>query len=265
MTSDEADAAAVPESERDLAHGVVIERHSGDVIRINPVLWAEVQDARDDEKRRGDALSDLGPNVPLPFWLVFASPMYEALLYAGPSSDGIEELDDVPDVDDIHAWTEVDEDTLLDLARCVLIFTLPATLRPGRYMRGSLVRDLVARPLRPLRDWLEAYPHLVVESLGGNTAELPFDDDLGIFSGEERPPFWEVLVMPSHFEAPVDLSPAGAPDVWEGANRLGEQWFVDNGLDCGVDRMALARYGSRTIDAWRQSDFAPLMREAVER
>src|SRR5205809_610766 len=66
---------------------------------------------------------------------------------------------ELPGLDDQAGWGAVDAE-MLDMAAAAHLTVGPHPwLLPLTYMRGSLARDLVARPLRPLADWLAGYPH----------------------------------------------------------------------------------------------------------
>ena len=152
----------------------------------------------------------------------------------------------------------MEEETLTQLAKAVLMTGLPAQLYGHTYIRGSRLRDLVEHPLRPLSDWLAAYPHLVNPALGGK-GETPEESELSEQLAEGRIPFWEALTMPPEFEAPSP-NRHGEPDTWEAARRLAELGFFEQQqLDQDVDRYALARFGARTPDDWARSDFAYLI------
>lgn len=255
LTVTEAEGLGIPEVERDLEHGVVIVDEESSFIQIDRVLWAGFQNAKDEERRRAAEIEKLGRSTPVPFWLAFAEPMPEAMLFDVP--EDAEELD-VPQVDDVRGWSDVDADTLQMLAYNVLILTHPANLCPYRYMRGSRVHDLVERSIRPLTEWLADYPHMVIEQLGGkaNLESMEVAD----ITREDAVPFWDVLEMPANFTPPGRTGKVG--DTMEAAHQLLElDFFEQHGLDRIIDQCALARYGVRSIDAWRDSDFAPLMRD----
>ncbi len=257
LTASEADLEGLTENERTLSEGTVVSPE-GSFLRINPVLWAEVAEARENDENRAAALKRFGPRVPLPFWLVFAEPTPRALLFAVPDELDEDDFINFPDVDEVNEWADVSEEMLAQLAKAVLITGLPAQLYAPTYIRGSNLRDLVERPLRPLSEWLAAYPHLVNPALGGK-GETPEESELLEQLADGRVPFWEALVMPPGFEPPPN-NQHGEPDTWEGARRLAELGFFETQrLDPDVDRYALARFGTRTPDAWARSDFAELI------
>ena len=250
LTSEEAEELGIPSDERDLAHGVVILEHTS-WIRINPVTWAGIQNARDEEERRSAEVKKLGPKAPIPFWLCFAEPTPEAVLLQVP--EDAEELP-LPDFDDVRGWNDVDEEVLLGAARCALVMTIPANVHGFRYIRGSVVRDLVARPLRALAEWVEAYPHLVITDLGG----LVDAEETAEMFGDGRVPFWEALQMPDGSVASASSETIGdLISATQQLVRLG--FFEQHGLDPVVDAYALSHFGVRSWPGWERSDFARLM------
>jgi hypothetical protein len=111
LTASEADLEGLTENERTLAEGTVISPE-GSFLRINPVLWAEVAEARENDENRAAALKRFGPRVPLPFWLVFAEPTPRALLFAMPDELDEDDFINFPDVDEVNEWADVSEETL---------------------------------------------------------------------------------------------------------------------------------------------------------
>jgi hypothetical protein len=74
----------------------------------------------------------------------------------------------LPEVDQIDQWPDVDPDLVAEAATSSLVLTTGSWTHPLTYRRGSRKRDLVARPLRTVREWLVIHPALVSEPLGGD-------------------------------------------------------------------------------------------------
>jgi hypothetical protein len=263
LDDDEADAEGIPPEARTLEHGVVIIKVK-EWLQINRTHWAEIAEARDEEQARATELLKLGPLTPVPFWLAFCEPVYGPNFLSDPrqlaTADGrdiSEVLIDPPGVDDVRAWADVSDEMLIELARCVLVATLPANGHPYIYIRGSRLRDLVGRPLRSLEEWREHYPHMVIDELGGR----PFDlsESAAEWDFEDGLHFWQVLQVPDWFSVPEgDLETMG-PRIEAVSQLVERDWFEPQGFDHIVDSFALARFGTRRIEAWRKSDFARLL------
>jgi hypothetical protein len=144
-----------------------------------------------------------------------------------------------------------------EAAASSLVLTMGSMTHPLTYRRGSRKRDLVARPLRTIREWLAAYPALVSKPLGGDWRD---SSEWRQCMGPDAIPFWEVLDLPAELRGPV----VGGTDTATCMNtttRLVEiGWFAAHGLDEQVDRAALSFHGYRTPAAWQDSDFASLFR-----
>jgi hypothetical protein len=162
-----------------------------------------------------------------------------------------------PGVDQIDQWPDVDPELVAEAATSSLVLTMGSWTHPLTYRRGSRKRDLVARPLRTVREWLAIYPALVSEPLGGDWRD---PSEWQQCMGPGVIPFWEVLDLPAELRDPVP----GESDTavcMDTATRLVEAgWFAAHGLDEHVDRAALSFHGYRTLAAWQDSDFAPLLR-----
>ena len=241
-----ADASVLPAAQRTPRHGVVVIDDTPG-LRINPVLWQELKGAEDEAAEAAAALRKLGPHVPVPFWLVFLPPTPRAVLLADLDDGGEpSEILLLPEVDQIDQWADVDPQLVADAAASSLVLTMGSMTHPLTYKRGSRRRDLVARPLRTIREWLEAYPALVSEPLGGDWRDL---SEWKQCAGPDAVPFWEVLDLPREFREPViqETNTATCLDTTTGLVEAG--WFTAHDLDEQVDRAALSFHGYRTRGA----------------
>jgi hypothetical protein len=251
-----ADASGIPANQRTPQHGVVVVNDAPG-FRINPVLWQELKGAEDEAAEAAAALKTLGPHVPVPFWVVFLPPTPRAVLMADLDDEEPGEVLPLPEVDQIDQWADVDPELVAEAAASSLVLTMGSMTHPLTYRRGSRKRDLVARPLRTIREWLAAYPALVSKPLGGDWRD---SSEWRQCMGPDAIPFWEVLDLPAELRDPV----VGGTDTATCMNtttRLVEiGWFAAHGLDEQVDRAALSFHGYRTPAAWQDSDFASLFR-----
>jgi len=203
------------------------------------------------------ALKKLGPHVQVPFWLAFLPPTPRAVLMADLDDEEPGEVLPLPEVDQIDQWADVDPDLVAEAAASSLVLTMGSMTHPLTYRRGSRKRDLVARPLRPVREWLATYPALMAEPLGGDWRD---PSEWQQCMGPDAIPFWEVLDLPAALRHPVTGETDTATCMTTTTRLVEVGWFAVHGLDEQVDRAALSFHGHRTRAAWQDSDFAPLLR-----
>ncbi len=257
IPASQADASTIPAAQRTPRHGVVVVDDSPG-FRINPVLWQELKGAEDEAAEAAAALGKLGPHMPVPFWLAFLPPTPRAVLLADLDDGGEPgEILPLPDVDQIDQWADVDPHLVADAAASSLVLTMGSMTHPLTYKRGSRKRDLLARPLRTVSEWLATYPALVSEPLGGTWRDL---SEWKQCAGPDTMPFWEVLDLPRRLSGAVIQETDTATCLATTTRLVEAGWFAAHGLDEQVDRAALSFHGYRTRAAWQDSDFAPLLR-----
>jgi hypothetical protein len=179
-------------------------------LRINPVLWQELKGAEDEAAEAAAALKKLGPHVPVPFWLAFLPPTPRAVLMADLNDEEPGEILPLPGVDQIDQWPDVDPELVAEAATSSLVLTMGSWTHPLTYRRGSRKRDLVARPLRTVREWLAIYPALVSEPLGGGWRD---PSEWQQCMGPGVIPFWEVLDLPAELRDRC-LEKVTPPSAW---------------------------------------------------
>lgn len=201
-------------------------------------------------------LDSFPPDKELPFWLVMNRPVP---VYFGQSL--IDELN-LPGVGDEAGWGDVDEEMLDSAASAYLTLGVEQYILALTYMRGSLARELVSRPLRRRADWLTSYPHLIVPQLGGwevIDTELAQLNAQAQFDPSARA-FYEVLRLPEGLDFPESLEAddlTSAHLLIDGLNEDG--FFEANGLHPWVDPCSLLVAPKRTLVAWSDSEFAELL------
>jgi hypothetical protein len=234
--------------------------------------WAHYRHATLDQELEAGLLTSLPEGTPVPFWLAMIRPV--AVDFGQDLLDALE----LPGLDDQAGWGAVDAE-MLDMAAAAHLTVGPHPwLLPLIYMRGSLARDLVARPLRPLADWLSGYPHLLPAHLGG--AEVVGTELAHLNRQAQRGPtaipFWEALQLPSDITSPAHPDRAGGPagaalsesEVDELARQLARAmrdrgFFEDHGLHPWVDGWSLVIAPRRRPEAWADSEFTTLLRPAL--
>jgi hypothetical protein len=179
-----------------------------------PSAWAHYRHVTLDQELEAGLLASLPEGTPVPFWLAMIRPV--AVDFGQDLLDALE----LPGLDDQAAWGAVDAEMLDMAAAAHLTVGAHPWLLPLTYMRGSLARDLAARPLRPLAEWLAGYPHLLPAHLGG--AEV-VGTELAHWNqqaqrGPTAVPFWEALQLPADISPPaqrhqVGKGGAGHPDT----------------------------------------------------
>jgi hypothetical protein len=256
VPASQADASDIPAKQRTPRHGVVVVNDAPG-LRINPVLWQELKGAEDEAAEAAAALRKLGPHLPVPFWLAFLPPTPRAVLMADLNDEEPGEILPLPEVDQIDQWPDVDPELVAEAATSSLVLTMGSWTHPLTYRRGSRKRDLVARPLRTVHEWLAIYPALVSEPLGGDWRD---PSEWQQCMGPDVIPFWEVLDLPAELSDPVPGETDTAVCMDTTTRLVGAGWFAAHGLDEHVDRAALSFHGYRTLAAWQDSDFAPLLR-----
>jgi hypothetical protein len=213
VTPEEARAGFIPPDQLRPSRGhVVWDPATGSHLVAS--AWAHYRHATLDQELEAGLLTSLPEGTPVPFWLAMIRPV--AVDFGQDLLDALE----LPGLDDQAGWGAVDAE-MLDMAAAAHLTVGPHPwLLPLTYMRGSLARDLVARPLRPLADWLAGYPHLLPAHLGG--AEV-VGTELAHWNqqaqrGPTAVPFWEALQLPADISPPpqrhqVGKGGAGHPDT----------------------------------------------------
>jgi hypothetical protein len=192
VTPEEARAGFIPPDQLRPSRGQVVwDPATGSHLVAS--AWAHYRHATLDQELEAGLLTSLPEGTPVPFWLAMIRPV--AVDFGQDLLDALE----LPGLDDQAGWGAVDAE-MLDMAAAAHLTVGPHPwLLPLTYMRGSLARDLVARPLRPLADWLADYPHLLPAHLGGAEvvgSELAHRNQQAQ-RGPTAVPFWEALQLPA--------------------------------------------------------------------
>jgi hypothetical protein len=267
VTPEEARAGFIPPDQLRPSRGhVVWDPATGSHLVAS--AWAHYRHANLDQELEAGLLTSLPEGTPVPFWLAMIEPV--AVDFGQDLLDALE----LPGLDDQAGWGAVDAE-MLDMAAAAHLTVGPHPwLLPLTYMRGSLARDLVTGPLRPLADWLASYPHLLPAHLGGAEVvgtELAHRNQRAQ-RGPTAMPFWEALQLPPDITPPAHPDQAGRragsaseADVEELARQLASAlrdsgFFEDHGLHPWVDGWSLIIAPRRRPEAWADSEFAALLR-----
>jgi hypothetical protein len=263
ISPEEARAAFIPPDQlRPTCGYVVWEPATGK--HLVPAPFAHHRHARLEDELEAGILTSMPPDTPLPFWLVMSRPV--AVFFGQELLDALK----LPGLDFPDAWGDVDEE-LLDMAAAAHLTIGPhQLLLPLTYMRGSLARDLVMRPLRPLADWADAYPDLVPVQLGGREAVASklASWNFQMQRGSTAQPFWKALWLPPR-TMPQRRGKKGRPseeEVQETAQQVVSAlqdvgFFEEHELHPWVDAWSLAWAPMRRPEAWADSEFQGLLRQ----
>jgi hypothetical protein len=271
VTPEEARAAFIPPDHLRPSRGhVVWDPSTGR--HLVPSAWAHYRHATLDQELEAGLLTSLPEGTPVPFWLAMIRPV--AVDFGQELLDALE----LPGLDDQAAWGAVDAEMLDMAAAAHLTLGAHPWLLPLTYMRGSLARDLAARPLRPLAEWLAGYPHLLPAHLGGADvvgSELAHQN-WQARRGPTAVPFWRALLLPPDIAPPAHPDRAGErggagtaeADVDDIARQLASAlrdtgFFEHHGLHPWVDGWSLVVAPTRRPEAWADSEFSALLRPAL--
>jgi hypothetical protein len=226
-----------------------------------PSAWAHYRHVTLDQELEAGLLASLPEGTPVPFWLAMIRPV--AVDFGQDLLDALE----LPGLDDQAAWGAVDAEMLDMAAAAHLTVGAHPWLLPLTYMRGSLARDLAARPLRPLPAHLGG-----AEVVGSELAHRNRQAQ----RGPTAVPFRQALQLPPDVTppAPPDQagergSPAAADaEVDDVARQLASAlrdsgFFEHHGLHPWVDGWSLVVAPTRRPEAWADSEFATLLRPAL--